>query len=168
VLSGMTPDAAAPLSAKLSVGLGSHGVCYPCLGMVALEDHAERWVAPTLWVEGLGLAVGAAVERAVELGLADAVEARDDLRARGCRSGIFRAMVRRLAGELEQETQRVIAASLNQGVDANFGRSCRGGQTKPDGRGGSGQGRQPRCGTWPPAGAASDAPAARPNFTSGL
>jgi hypothetical protein len=100
--------------------------------------------------------------------LADAVEARDDLRARGCRSGIFRAMVRRLAGELEQETQRVIAASLNQGVDAKFGRSCRGGQTKPDGRGGSGQGRQPRCGTWTPAGAASDAPAARPNFTSGL
>ena len=109
----MTPDAAAPLAAKLSVGLGSHGVCYPCLGMVALERDAERWVAPTLWVEGLDVTVTAAVARAAELELADAVEARDDLQARGCRSGIFRAVVRRLARELEQETQRAIAASLN-------------------------------------------------------
>jgi hypothetical protein len=109
----MTSDDAAPLAAKLSVGLGSHGVCYPCLGLVALECEAERWVAPTLWVEGLDVTVSAAVERAVELGLADAVEARDDLRGRGCRSGIFRAVVRRLARELEQETLRATAASLN-------------------------------------------------------
>ena len=115
----MTPDDAAPLAAKLSVGLGSHGVCYPCLGEVAWElghddGHAvEHWVVPTLWVEGLGVTVTAAVERAVQIGLPDAAAARDDLHARGCRSGIFRAVVRRLAHELEQETQRAIAASLN-------------------------------------------------------
>lgn len=115
----MDAEAAATLAAKLSVGLGSHGVCYPCLGLVADElasgdgREAEHWVVPTLWIEGLGVTVRAAVERAVELDLPDAAAACDDLRARGCRSGIFRAVVRRLARELEQETQRALAASLN-------------------------------------------------------
>jgi hypothetical protein len=115
----MTPDDAAPLAAKLSVGLGSHGVCYPCLGEVAWElehesdHHVEHWVVPTLWVEGLGVTVTAAVDRAVAIGVTDATTARADLQARGCRSGIFRAVVRRLARELEQETQRAFAASLN-------------------------------------------------------
>ena len=115
----MDADAAASLAEKLSVGLGSHGVCYPCLGMVAHElasgggRAAEHWVVPTLWAEGLGITVTAAVERAVELELFDAAVARDDLRARGCRSAVFRAVVRRLARELEQETQRAVAASLN-------------------------------------------------------
>jgi hypothetical protein len=115
----MDADAAAALAAKLSVGLGSHGVCYPCLGEVAWElahetgHRVEHWVAPTLWAEGLGVTVTVAVERAVALDLADALAARDDLRARGCRSGIFRAVVRRLACDLEQETQRAVTASLN-------------------------------------------------------
>ena len=115
----MDADAAAPLAARLSVGLGSHGVCYPCLGEVAYElEHddghrVEQWVVPTLWIEGLGVTVTSAVERAVQLGLPDAEAARDDLVERGCRSGIFRAVVRRLARELHRETQRAIAASLN-------------------------------------------------------
>jgi hypothetical protein len=115
----MDADDAALLAAKLSVGLGSHGVCYPCLGLVADElasgdgREAEHWVVPTLWVEGLGVTVTAAVERAVELDLAHALAARDDLQARGCRSGIFRAVVRRLARDLEQESHRAFAASLN-------------------------------------------------------
>jgi|SRR4051794_28099404 hypothetical protein len=115
----MDADAAAPLAARLSVGLGSPGVCYPCLGEVAHElaegdgHRIEQWVVPTLWVEGLGVTVTAAVERAVQVGLPNAVAARDDLAARGCRSGIFRAVVRRLARELHQETRRAIAASLN-------------------------------------------------------
>ena len=115
----MDAKAAGSLAEKLSVGLGSHGVCYPCLGLVADEltagdgREAERWVVPTLWAEGLGITVTAAVERAVELELLDAAAARDDLKARGCRSAIFRAVVRRLARELEQETQRALAASLN-------------------------------------------------------
>jgi hypothetical protein len=115
----MDADAAAPLAKRLSVGLDSPGVCYPCLGEVAFElergegHRVERWVVPTLWVEGLGVAVVAAVERAVRLGVPGADPARDDLAARGCRSGIFRAVVRRLARELHQETQRAIAAALN-------------------------------------------------------
>lgn len=115
----MDADAAAPLAARLSVGLGSHGVCYPCLGEVAHElecgdgHRVERWVVGTLWIEGLGVTVTAAVARAVQLGLTDAEEARDDLAARGCRSGIFRAVVRRLARDLQQETRRAIAAALN-------------------------------------------------------
>jgi hypothetical protein len=75
--------------------------------------EAEHWIVPTLWAEGLGITVSAAVERAVELDVFDAAVARDDLRASGCRSAIFRAVVRRLARELEQETQRAVAASLN-------------------------------------------------------
>jgi hypothetical protein len=110
----MDADAAALLAERLSVGLGSHGVCYPCLGIVVHDGRkAEPWIVPTLWIEGLDVTVTAAVERAVELDLPGAVAARDDLRARGCRSGIFRAVVRRLARDLEQETQRAIAASLN-------------------------------------------------------
>jgi hypothetical protein len=115
----MDADAIARLAAKLSVGLGSHGVCYPCLAVVADElasgegREAEHWVVPTLWAEGLGITVTAAVERAVELDLFGAAAARDDLRARGCRSDVFRAVVRRLARELEQETRRAFAASLN-------------------------------------------------------
>jgi hypothetical protein len=116
---GMDADAAAPLAVRLSVGLGSHGVCYPCLGEVAYEleegngHRVEQWVVPTLWVEGLGVTVTTAVERAVQLGLPDAEAALGDLAARGCRSGIFRAVVRRLARELHQQTQRAIAAALN-------------------------------------------------------
>jgi len=115
----MDADAAAPLAARLSVGLGSPGVCYPCLGEVAHElecgdgHRVEQWVVGTLWIEGLGVTVTAAVERAVQLGLPDAEAARADLAARGCRSGIFRAVVRRLARELHPETQRAIDAALN-------------------------------------------------------
>lgn len=115
----MDADAAAPLAARLSVGLGSFGVCYPCLGEVAHElecgdgHRVEQWVVGTLWIEGLGVSVAAAVERAVQLGLPDAEAARTDLAARSCRSGIFRAVVRRLARDLHQETRRAIAASLN-------------------------------------------------------
>lgn len=114
----MDAEAAAPLDARLSVGLGSHGVCYPCLGDVAHElecrdgHRVEQWVVGTLWIEGLGATVIAAVERAVQLGLPEAEAARADLAARGCRSGIFRGVVRRLARDLQQETRRAIAASL--------------------------------------------------------
>jgi len=108
------------LAQRLSVGLGSPGICLPCLGEVAeiLETDPKRrrgetWFMTTLWAEGLGVSVTAAVERAVALGLAGAREAQDDLRARGPRSGIYRATVRRLARELKEETDRAIRAALN-------------------------------------------------------
>ena len=104
------------LAQRLSVGLGSPGICLPCLGEVAeiLETDPKRrrgetWFVTTLWAEGLGVSVTAAVE----LGLTGAREAQDDLRARGPRSGIYRATVRRLARELKEETDRAIRAALN-------------------------------------------------------
>lgn len=88
------------LASQLDVGLGSPGVCLPCLGEVAhiLETDPERrrgetWFTTTLWGEGLGASVTAAVERALERGLPGAEEARADLRARGPRSSIFQATV---------------------------------------------------------------------------
>jgi hypothetical protein len=108
------------LAARLGVDLRSRGVCLMCLGEVAfiLETDPERrrgetWFVTTLWAEGLGDSVAAAVERAVEVGLAGAEEARADLRARGPRSTIFRETVRRLARELAAETERALRAALN-------------------------------------------------------
>ena len=108
------------LARRLNVGLGSPGICLPCLGEVAhiLETDPERrrgeaWFMTTLWAEGLGVSVTSAVALAVEQGLPGAGEARADLRARGARSEIFRATVRRLARELEEGTRRAMQAALN-------------------------------------------------------
>ena len=70
-------------------------------------------IAPTLWVEGLDLPVREALERKVRSGTADAPEALRDLEERAFRSGIFRAVVRRLAAELKEDTRRAYLASLN-------------------------------------------------------
>jgi hypothetical protein len=107
------------LAKRLSVGLGSPGICLPCLGEVAHEleiggdGSMERYVVPSLWAEGLGVTVTAAVARAVAVGLPDAQEARADLEARGPRSTIFRATVRRLARELAEQTRRAEEAAMN-------------------------------------------------------
>jgi hypothetical protein len=42
-----------------------------------------------------------------------AAEALRDLESRGLRSGVFHAIVNRLAGQLEKETRRAFDASLN-------------------------------------------------------
>ena len=106
------------LALRLDVTLRSRGVCYPCLGEVAhiLETDPKRrrgvaWFVTTLWAEGLGESVAVAVARAREL--PDAAEAERDLQARGPRSAIFRAVVERLARELDAETRRALAASMN-------------------------------------------------------
>jgi hypothetical protein len=108
------------LAARLDVDLRSHGVCLPCLGEVAfiLETDPERrrgepWFVATLWLEGLGDSVAAAVQRAVERGVPGADDASADLQARGPRSTIFRETVRRLARELAAETERAMRAALN-------------------------------------------------------
>lgn len=93
-----------------------------CLSLVATElDRTDgravagriTMVASTLWVEGLGEVVRDAVERKARSGVADATEAPRDLEARGFRSAIFRAGVRRLAGELEEDMRRAYLALLN-------------------------------------------------------
>src|SRR4051812_39827482 len=94
----------ATLAASLDVGINSPGVCQPCLSLISMGPDADprevarsiRWVAGTLWLEGFGDTVRDALERS------DAPEAPDALRdfaARGLRSEIYLAVVRRLANE---------------------------------------------------------------------
>jgi hypothetical protein len=110
------------LARSLEVGLHAHGVCPACLGMVAMElEHGDersvaatiRMVVPNLWAEGLGTPVEEALHSAKRRGVPDAAEALRDFEARGPRSDIFRAVVRRLAQQLAGEVQRSYLASLN-------------------------------------------------------
>jgi hypothetical protein len=66
-----------------------------------------------LWAEGLDASVAIALERAVRLDVPDAAEALRDFEARGFRSTIFRAVVRGLAEELDENVRRSYLASLN-------------------------------------------------------
>jgi hypothetical protein len=110
------------LAASLDIGLGSPGVCLACLSLVApaLEHGDKRaaagrvaMVASTLWAEGLGEVVRRAVELEARSGDEDATDALRDLESRSFRSGIFRAVVRRLAAELADDMRRSYLASLN-------------------------------------------------------
>jgi hypothetical protein len=93
-----------------------------CLWLVATELEREdgraaagriTMIAPTLWAEGLDRPVRDALEQKVRSGVADATDALLDFDERGFRSGIFRAVVRRLAAELKENAQRAYLASLN-------------------------------------------------------
>jgi hypothetical protein len=53
------------------------------------------------------------LERKACSGVADAIDALLDFDERGFRSGIFRAVVRRLAAELKESAHRAYLASLN-------------------------------------------------------
>lgn len=117
---GVNPQRAASLAARLDVGLGSPGVCHACLSIVAMDLDDEREtgrsisaVAPMLWAEGLHAPVRAALERAAASDVADAADGVTDLDRHGCRSRLFRAVVRRLAVELEEDVRRAYRASLN-------------------------------------------------------
>lgn len=72
-----------------------------------------RMVVPNLWAEGLGGPVEDALHSAARRGIPDADEALRDFEARGPRSDIFRAIVRRLAEDLKEEVDRTYRASLN-------------------------------------------------------
>jgi hypothetical protein len=118
----VTPTRAEALAASLDLGPGSPGVCPACLGLVAIAiDRGDgravagriTMVAPDLWADGLGDTVREALERKARSGLADAADALGDIAARGSRSAIFRAVVRRLAAELAADTRRAFIASLN-------------------------------------------------------
>jgi hypothetical protein len=121
-MTAQPPARAAELARTLRIGLSAHGVCTACLGMIALElEHGDersawqtlRWVAVTLWAEGLGEPVEVALRRAARREVPDAHEALRDFEERGPRSEIFRAVVHRLAVQLEEEVRRTYLASLN-------------------------------------------------------
>ena len=91
------------LALRLDVNLHSPGVCHPCLYEYGREE--DNWFVVTLWQEGLGDSVAAALRAFPG---EDAIQR--DFAARGCRSAIFRAVVRRLARELAEHTEKVLAA----------------------------------------------------------
>ena len=94
------------LALRLDLNLDSPGVCYPCLYEFGRSE--DNWFVVTLWAEGLGKSVRAALRAHPE-----AAEAQQDFDARGCRSDIFRAVVRRLARELHEHSERASAAVWN-------------------------------------------------------
>src|SRR3954451_19395739 len=110
------------LARQLRVGLQSPGLCPACLGIVAMELEsggnrkiagAITQIAPILWDEGFDVSVQVAIERAVRDGVPDAADAQRDFEKRGFRSTVFRAVVRRLAEELDSAIRRDYLASLN-------------------------------------------------------
>jgi hypothetical protein len=120
--SGVTTARVEALAASLDIGLGSPGVCVACLSLVApeLERGDKRaaagrlaMVASSLWAEGLGEVGLRAAELEARSGDEDATDALRDLESRSFRSEIFRAVVRRLAGELAGDMRRAHLASLN-------------------------------------------------------
>jgi hypothetical protein len=97
---------------ELDVGLDV-GICHACLSLVsfALDDppatlsgHVRR-MTPILWDEGLAEPALAAARRARDRGVRDGSAALTDLELNGGRSATARAIVRRLAAELERRSR---------------------------------------------------------------
>jgi hypothetical protein len=107
---------------RLDVGIHSRGLCPACLSFVAVAmDHGdEREVArettqaaSLMWDEGLGETVRTALIAEAGRGDVEARAALRELDSRRERSGVFRAVVRRLADALREEVRRRETASLN-------------------------------------------------------
>lgn len=104
----------AAIVAQLGLDLDD-GICHACLSFVsfAVDSGDEREIrrqvrrmTPDLWHDGLDVQALAAVRAACAAGVPDADHALADLEARGGRSGVARAIVRRLAGELVERAAR--------------------------------------------------------------
>jgi hypothetical protein len=100
---------ATALAARLDLDLDAIGICFACLGIVAMEldsgnERAVRGavarMAPVLWEEGLALPVLASLERARRAGDEGAAAAIRDIERQGPRSRVVKAVVRRLAQDL--------------------------------------------------------------------
>jgi len=116
----LTAQQANALAIKLDVELNA--VCHMCLSVVsfALEEGtpdeiagALRRMTPELWADGLGERVLASVARSCAAGVHHALEALAELEARGGRSVVARAIVRRLAVELSARMRRAEEAAMN-------------------------------------------------------
>jgi len=104
----------AALAAELDLDVDTIGICHACLSFVSVplaDGHEEaarreaRRMAPDLWEEGLAEPVLAALERARADGVPGAEGALLDVRARGPRSAVVRAIVLRLAADLAAEME---------------------------------------------------------------
>jgi hypothetical protein len=110
------------LAEALRVELHSPGVCLACLTFVTAAlasgddrriNRAVTYIAPTLWNEGLDEPMRIALAHAARDGLPDATSAQREFEERGSRSTIFRAVIRHLADDLDEQMRREFAASLN-------------------------------------------------------
>ncbi len=100
------------------------GVCLACLSFMSFPlgegaptpvvEGAVRRLTPDLWADGLDQQAFAALRLAVARGVPDAETGLADLTALGPRSGVARAIVRRLAHQLveyERQDRRLVAAA---------------------------------------------------------
>jgi hypothetical protein len=106
--------AANRLADQLDLDVDDVAICHACLSFVSKAidggDEAQikrqtRRIAPDLWEEGLAQTVRLALGRAQERGIAGADEALADVEARGARSVVVRAIVRRLGAQLAERAQ---------------------------------------------------------------
>jgi hypothetical protein len=102
------------LAAKLDLDVSTIGICHACLSFVsfAIDDGIPSKIAgetrrmtPDLWAEGLREPALVAVRRARDEGVRDADAALEELESLGSRSGVARAIVRRLAADLTRRTR---------------------------------------------------------------
>ena len=100
-----------PTDVARSLDVGLDGVCFACLGMVAMAidvgnpDEVRREVrrlAPDLWADGLREQVLGALAAAAAQGVPGAGAALDDAERRQGRSRISAAVVLRLAEQLSR------------------------------------------------------------------
>jgi hypothetical protein len=102
------------LAARLDLDVNTVGICHACLSFVsfAIDDGEPAKIAgqtrsmtPVLWEEGLAEPALAALRRACREQIRDAEAALEELEDRGGRSGVARAIVRRLAADLTRRTR---------------------------------------------------------------
>lgn len=110
----LPPARADALAALLDLDVMACGICHACLSFVSFAlDRGDpgdvarqtRRMTPDLWAEGLAAPVLAALRSARDAGVADAAGGLADAERRGGRSGIARAVVRRLAADLSRRTR---------------------------------------------------------------
>lgn len=106
------------IAERLDLDVYELGICHACLGFVASaldsgdEREIRRWVdrmTPDLWAEGLALPVRAALERARRRGDPDADAAIFAVEAHGARSLVVKAIVRRLAEDMQRRVREELA-----------------------------------------------------------
>jgi hypothetical protein len=88
------------------VNLQSPGVCEICL--YEFSQSGDNWFVVTLWQEGLGETVASALRT-----VPGAEDLKRDFESRGCRSKVFRAVMRKLARDIEEDARRARAAIGN-------------------------------------------------------
>jgi hypothetical protein len=110
------------LAAALDLDVDTLPICHMCLFDVAMAvDHDSEpqirgalvRITPDLWAEGLEAPAREAVEEARRRGVADADRALADLDAGGARTTVARAIVRRLAEDMNLRARAAYAAFTN-------------------------------------------------------